>query len=115
MTRSGKKQASQLINRLTKQALSEESPIMDASQVQAARVLLAKAIPDLTSTTVSGNPNANPRSQRSARCAASKAAALFIILLASSTARDSHNDEHEGFGDESQEDENKYRSKDGGR
>lgn len=39
-------QASQLINRLTKHALSEE-PIMDASQVTAATKLLNKVVPDL--------------------------------------------------------------------
>lgn len=39
-------QASQLINRLTKHALSSE-PIMDASQVTAAVKLLNKVVPDL--------------------------------------------------------------------
>jgi len=38
-------QASQLINRLTKHALSD-APIMDASQVAAATKLLNKVIPD---------------------------------------------------------------------
>ena len=38
-------QASQLINRLTKHALSDE-PIMDASQVAAASKLLNKVLPD---------------------------------------------------------------------
>lgn len=45
-------QASQLINRLTAHALSESGPIMDASQVNAVRILLAKVIPDLASTDV---------------------------------------------------------------
>jgi len=39
-------QASQLINRLTTHALSDE-PIMDASQVNAAVRLLNKVVPDL--------------------------------------------------------------------
>ena len=39
-------QASQLINRLTQHALSDE-PIMDASQVTAATKLLNKVLPDL--------------------------------------------------------------------
>lgn len=39
-------QASQLINRLTNHALSEQ-PIMDASQVTAATKLLNKVLPDL--------------------------------------------------------------------
>lgn len=39
-------QASQLINRLTAHALSDE-PIMDASQVTAATRLLNKVVPDL--------------------------------------------------------------------
>ncbi|BEV44778.1 hypothetical protein [Afipia carboxidovorans] len=37
---------SQLINRLTDHALSS-TPIMDASQVQAARALIAKVLPDV--------------------------------------------------------------------
>lgn len=37
---------SQLINRLTDHALSP-TPIMDASQVQAARALIAKVLPDV--------------------------------------------------------------------
>jgi hypothetical protein len=37
---------SQLINRLTDHALSDV-PIMDASQVQAARALIAKVLPDV--------------------------------------------------------------------
>ena len=51
-------QASQLINRLTNHALSER-PIMDASQVNAAKILLGKAIPDLQSTTLAGDKD-NP-------------------------------------------------------
>lgn len=43
-------QASQLINRLTKNALSESGEIMTASQVQSARILLDKAIPNLATT-----------------------------------------------------------------
>lgn len=39
-------QASQLINRLTKHALSDQ-PVMDASQVTAAVKLLGKVVPDL--------------------------------------------------------------------
>lgn len=50
-------QASQLINRLTQHSLSKK-PIMDASQVSAANILLRKAIPDLVATTISGDPNA---------------------------------------------------------
>lgn len=48
-------QASQLINRLTNHALSPE-PIMDASQVNAAKVLLNKVIPDVKAVELSG-PN----------------------------------------------------------
>jgi hypothetical protein len=51
-------QASQLINRLTKHALSDE-PIMDASQVTAATKLLNKVLPDLASTTLSA-PDGGP-------------------------------------------------------
>lgn len=47
-------QTSQLINRLTNHALSESGPIMDASQVKAAQILLAKAVPDLSSVELSG-------------------------------------------------------------
>ncbi len=47
-------QVSQLINRLTNHALSEDGPIMDASQVKAAQILLGKAIPDLSAQQVSG-------------------------------------------------------------
>lgn len=51
-------QASQLINRLTEHALSK-APIMDASQVQAARALLNKVVPDLKAVEHSGDPD-NP-------------------------------------------------------
>jgi hypothetical protein len=46
-------QASQLINRLTAHALSDE-PIMDASQVAAATKLLNKVVPDLKAVEVTG-------------------------------------------------------------
>ena len=46
-------QASQLINRLTAHALSDE-PIMDASQVAAATKLLNKVVPDLNAVEVTG-------------------------------------------------------------
>jgi hypothetical protein len=46
--------ASMLINRLHDHALAEK-PLMDSSQIQAANILLKKAIPDLTSTEISGN------------------------------------------------------------
>lgn len=49
-------QASQLINRLTKHALSD-GPIMDASQVTAACRLLNKVLPDLQATTIKGDAN----------------------------------------------------------
>lgn len=48
-------QASQLINRLTEHALSD-APIMDASQVNAIKILLNKVIPDVKAVEVSG-PN----------------------------------------------------------
>ena len=47
-------QASQLINRLTTHALSDE-PIMDASQVTAAVKLLNKVVPDLKAVEHGGN------------------------------------------------------------
>lgn len=47
-------QASQLINRLTEHALSE-NPIMDASQVTAATKLLGKVVPDLKAVEHSGD------------------------------------------------------------
>ncbi len=46
-------QASQLINRLTDHALSDV-PKMDASQVNAAKVLLNKVVPDLKAIEHSG-------------------------------------------------------------
>ncbi|WP_156429028.1 hypothetical protein [Paracoccus aminovorans] len=50
-------QTSQLINRLTQHALSDE-PIMDASQVQAARALIDKVVPNAkTEVELSGNPD----------------------------------------------------------
>lgn len=45
---------SQLINRLTDHALADQ-PIMDASQVQAVRILLNKCIPDMKAVEVSGD------------------------------------------------------------
>lgn len=47
-------QASQLINRLTSHALSD-APIMDASQVNAAKALLGKVIPDMKAVELSGD------------------------------------------------------------
>lgn len=47
-------QTSQLINRLTQNALSDEE-IMTASQVNSAKILLGKAIPDLASVQMSGD------------------------------------------------------------
>jgi hypothetical protein len=44
-------QASQLINRLTDNALST-TPLMDASQVASARILLSKVLPDLSQAEV---------------------------------------------------------------
>lgn len=52
-------QTSQLINRLTNHALSDTGPIMDASQVKAAQILLGKAIPDLAAIEHSG-PDGGP-------------------------------------------------------
>lgn len=46
-------QTSQLINRLTTHALSDE-PIMDASQVAAAKTLIAKVLPDLKVQEITG-------------------------------------------------------------
>lgn len=50
--------AAQLINRLTKHVMADK-PIMDASQVSAAKVLLGKILPDLATTQLTGDPN-NP-------------------------------------------------------
>lgn len=68
-------QASQLINRLTKHALSD-APIMDASQVTAATKLLNKVLPDLASTTLSGSLDVmtQTKEQRDAAVAAAKRA-----------------------------------------
>ena len=51
-------QTSQLINRLTQNALSDVE-IMTASQVNSAKILLGKAIPDLSAVALSGDPE-NP-------------------------------------------------------
>lgn len=48
--------ASQLVNRLEDHALGEVA--MSATQVQAALGLLKKCVPDLSSTELSGNPDA---------------------------------------------------------
>lgn len=52
-------QASQLINRLTDHVNAKAPGIMDASQVNAARALLAKVLPDLKAVEISGDPD-NP-------------------------------------------------------
>ena len=49
-------QTSQLINRLTQHALSEAGPILDASQVNAIKILLGKVLPDVKAVELSG-PN----------------------------------------------------------
>ena len=49
-------QVSQLINRLTVHALSDE-PIMDNSQVNAACRLINKVLPDVAAVQVSGDPD----------------------------------------------------------
>lgn len=46
-------QASQLINRLTENALSDDE-IMSASQVNSARILLNKVLPDVKAVEISG-------------------------------------------------------------
>jgi len=51
-------QASQLINRLQENALSSV-PLMDASQVKSAALLLNKVLPDLKSVEWTGDPE-NP-------------------------------------------------------
>jgi hypothetical protein len=48
-------QASQLLNRLNDHALSQNEVKMDATQIQAARILLSKVLPDLASTTIQGD------------------------------------------------------------
>ncbi len=47
-------QASQLINRLNTHALSDK-PVMESTQIQAARILLGKVLPDLATTTIQGD------------------------------------------------------------
>jgi hypothetical protein len=49
-------QASQLINRLTNNALSD-AEIMSAGQVRSAEILLRKAVPDLASVQIGGDAN----------------------------------------------------------
>lgn len=49
-------QASQLINRLMKH-INSDKPLMDASQVTAATKLLNKVLPDLSTTTLQGDPD----------------------------------------------------------
>lgn len=44
---------SQLINRLMKHAIAK-APIMDATQIRAAEILLRKVLPDLASTELTG-------------------------------------------------------------
>lgn len=51
-------QTSQLINRLESHALSD-SPLLDASQVNAIKILLNKVVPDVKSLELSG-PNGGP-------------------------------------------------------
>lgn len=50
--------AAQLINRLEKHVMAD-SPIMDASQVNAAKALLNKVLPDLSSVSLGSDPD-NP-------------------------------------------------------
>jgi hypothetical protein len=47
-------QATQLINRLMQHVMSD-APLMDASQVNAAKTLLGKALPDLAAVQHSGD------------------------------------------------------------
>jgi len=49
-------QAAQLINRLQTHVLSN-SPLLDASQVNAAKTLLNKVLPDLSAVQMSGDPD----------------------------------------------------------
>lgn len=51
-------QAAQLINRLEKHVFSDE-PLLDASQVNAAKALLNKVLPDLQSVSVDGEMTHN--------------------------------------------------------
>ena len=48
-------QVSQLINRLNDHALSQNNVKMDKTQIGAANILLRKVLPDLASTTISGD------------------------------------------------------------
>lgn len=50
-------QTSQLINRLMDHCLAEKD-LMSNSQVNAAKLLLAKTLPDLSAVTVAGDQNA---------------------------------------------------------
>ncbi len=50
-------QATQLINRLTNHALADEE-IMTSGQVNAAKILLGKTIPDVSSVDVNANVDA---------------------------------------------------------
>jgi len=50
-------QASQLINRLMAH-VEADKPLLDASQVNAAKALLNKVLPDLSSVELSGDPDA---------------------------------------------------------
>ena len=47
-------QAAQIINRLEKHVFAD-SPLMDASQVNAAKALLNKVLPDLSAVTLAGD------------------------------------------------------------
>lgn len=49
-------QATQIINRLMKHIMADE-PFLDASQVNAAKTLLAKTLPDLKAVEVTGDEN----------------------------------------------------------
>jgi hypothetical protein len=64
-------QASQLINRLTAH-VNSKTPLLDASQVQAARALLNKVLPDLSSVEAkhSGSIELVSKDQRDAAVAA---------------------------------------------
>lgn len=53
-------QVSQIITRLTKHMMSSK-PIMDASQVNAAKTLLAKVLPDLQAVSLSGETTVHNR------------------------------------------------------
>ena len=52
-------QSTQIVNRLNKHVLSENGDIMTTSQVNAARVLLNKVIPDLSNIDLTGQVDAN--------------------------------------------------------